>query len=98
MQQTSLIAYEKVRANGNKERDQNIILWVLQTYGKLTAYGIAKHAFYYSNDERGNRRKYKLTYHAVSRRLSELRNDGKVEITGRVVDADGSTRNEYLAL
>lgn len=96
-QETSLMAYEKVRANGNKERDQNIIVWVLETYGKLSAYGIAKYA-YYTKVVNGIKRKYKLNYVAVNRRMSELRNEGRVEIVGRVTDEDGSTRNEYRAL
>lgn len=97
MQETSLMAYEKVRANGNKERDQEIILWVLKKYGKLTAFGIAKRA-YYTKMVGGFKRKYKLDYVAVNRRMSELRNAGLIELVGRKVDTDGSTRNEYMAL
>lgn len=94
-QETSLMAYEKVKELGKIQLHHLIIAWVLYKYGKLTAYGIAKRAWYYDNDNFGRKRKYKLDYLQVSRRMSELRNQGKVEIVGKKKDLDGATRNEY---
>lgn len=95
MQETSLMAYEGVKADGTIKLHHDIITWVLSTYGKLTAYGISKRAFYFAPDNFGRKQKYKLDYLQVSRRMSELRDAGKIKIVGRKKDVDGSTRNEY---
>ncbi|MBO0323506.1 hypothetical protein J0X14_14450 [Muricauda sp. CAU 1633] len=92
--QTSTLAYDKYRADGKKERDHKIILWVLSTYGRLTAFGIAKRAFY-KVMENGRERTRKLDYIAVNRRMKELRESSLVEIVDRHKDVDGSLRTRY---
>lgn len=36
-----------------------------------------------------------LSYHAVNRRLKELRDLEKIKITGKIKDSDGATRAAY---
>jgi hypothetical protein len=96
-QSTSTIAYEKYLANGKKDRDHKIIVWVLKTYGELTAYGIAKKA-YYKELVHGIERIKKLNYIAVDRRMKELRVAGLIESTKRVKDDDGSLRMAHVAI
>jgi len=92
---TSQIALEKFEASGKKVKHHNIILWVLEKYGPLTNYGIAKKAYYKGKDNFGNPQTYKLSYHAVARRTSELIDMGRIEWIGREKDSDGATRNLY---
>lgn len=98
MQETSLMAYEKFVAEGKEESHEQVILRVLKTFGKLTAYGIGKRSKHLAKDDNGNLQTYILDDVAVSRRLSKMRRNGLVEIVGRKKDVDGSTRNEYRAL
>ncbi len=93
--QTSVLAYDKYKADGKKERDEKIILWVLETFGNLTAFGIAKHAFYKQKDNFGVIRTYKLNYVAVNRRMAQLREKGLVEHTEKVTDSYGGQRMCY---
>ncbi|WP_431129665.1 hypothetical protein [Flagellimonas flava] len=96
-QSTSTIAYAKYKADGKKERDQKIIVWVLKTYGELTAYGIAKKAFY-KELVNGIERIKKLSYVAVERRMKELRVSGLAKATRKIRDDDDALRMAHVAL
>ena len=96
-QNTSTIAYSKYKADGKKERDHKIIVWVLKTYGELTAYGIAKKAFY-KELVNGIERTKKLSYIAVDRRMKELRVAGLIESTQKIEDDDGALRMGHRAI
>lgn len=96
-QSTSTIAYDKYLSDGKKDRDHKIIVWVLKTYGELTAYGIAKKA-YYKVLVNGIERVKKLNYIAVDRRMKELRVAGLAKSTTKIKDDDGSLRMGHVAL
>lgn len=66
----------------DKKKHHSIILNTLELCQyPLTAYGISKRC--------------SLTYHQVNRRLKELRDSEQVEITGKLMDLDGSIRAGY---
>lgn len=94
-QETSLMAYDKFKAEGKEESHEEVILRVLRTYGKLTAYGIGKRSKHKAKDKQGRLRDYVLSDVAVNRRIAKLRRDDRIQLVGRKKDTDGVTRNEY---
>ena len=84
MAETSLEAYEYLKSSGTLTQRQQEVYFKLLELGRATGKQIAK--------------KLRKPYHAISGRLTELKNMGMIEIVDRIKEEGSRTSSRVYAI